>query len=146
MELSPHFTTAEMTRTAVRRFAEINAVLSPTEEASLRALCTTLLEPIRAHFGRPIFVHSGFRCPDLNAAIGGSKTSQHMKAEAVDFDIPGVPLTDVWAWIWKESGLAYGQCLLEGHVQGKPGWIHLSLGEPWRPAGKSRQHFKIEDA
>jgi hypothetical protein len=35
-------------------------------------------------------------------------------------------------WIVVESGLSYGQVILEGHTAGEPTWIHLSLGSPWR--------------
>ena len=37
----------------------------------------------------PVVISSGYRCPELNAAVGGSKTSQHMKAQAIDFTCPG---------------------------------------------------------
>lgn len=38
----------------------------------------------------PIIITSGYRCPDLNTAIGGSKTSQHMRGQAVDIYVPGM--------------------------------------------------------
>ena len=127
MNLSPHFTLAELTRTSSGLYngptiTEINA---------LTALCTTLLEPVRNRFG-PVSIHSGFRSAAVNAKIGGSKTSQHMKGEAADFHCPGATLEHVMRWIVVESGLSYGQVILEGHTAGEPTWIHLSLGSPWR--------------
>ena len=51
----------------------------------------------------------------------------------------GEDLRDVWEWIWKESGIEFGQLILEGWRDGEPSWIHLSLGEPYRPAHKCGQ-------
>lgn len=59
---------------------------TPTSEASaqLSNLVTHVLDPLREMYGKPITVNSGYRCPKLNAAVGGAKTSQHMKGEAAD--------------------------------------------------------------
>lgn len=127
MNLSPHFTLAELTRTS----SGLANVPTDAEVKALTALCITLLEPVRNRFG-PVSIHSGFRSAAVNAKIGGSKTSQHMRGEAADFHCPGARLEDVMRWIVVESGLSYGQVILEGHTAGKPTWIHLSLGSPWR--------------
>jgi hypothetical protein len=147
MNLSPHFTLAELTRTS----SGLVNVPTDAEVKALGALCTTLLEPVRAKFG-PVSIHSGYRGPAVNAAIGGSKTSQHMRGEAADFHCPGATLETVMRWIVTESNLHYGQAILEGHTAGEPTWIHLSLGTPWRLGsacmqaltfdGKSYQPYK----
>lgn len=139
--LSEHFTLAEMARTSVRPLAASNLEAAGDHVEPLTALCQTILEPIRERFG-PVIIHSGYRSPSLNTTIGGSKTSQHMKGEAADFEVAGHTLEEVWDWIGK-SDLPYGQCLLEGYAAGEAGWIHISLGEPWRPREKSRQHFRL---
>ena len=74
----------------------------------------------------------------MNTAVGGSKTSQHMSGQAADIVVPGVALEVVFSWIVKESGIPFGQAILEG-PGGKVSWIHVSLGEPFRPLAKSRQ-------
>ena len=127
MNLSEHFTLSEMTRTSSGLYNGPTI----TEIKALTALCTTLLEPVRNRFG-PVSIHSGYRGPAVNAAIGGSKTSQHMKGEAADFHCAGATLEHVMRWIVVESGLSYGQVILEGHTKGEPTWIHLSLGAPYR--------------
>jgi hypothetical protein len=127
MKLSEHFTLSEMTRTS----SGIANVPTDAEVKALTVLCTTLLEPVRNRFG-PVSIHSGYRGPAVNAAIGGSKTSQHMRGEAADFHCPGATLETVMRWIVVESGLSYGQVILEGHTKGEPTWIHLSLGAPYR--------------
>lgn len=127
VQLSPHFTLAELTTTEVRAYIESNAQPPMDVRANLAKLCTQLLEPIRNHFDAPLIVHSGYRSRQLNQAIGGSRTSQHMKGEAADFHVVGVKLTDVFHWLLRERPLQVGQCLLEGWAVGNPTWIHISL-------------------
>ena len=59
---------------------------TPTTEVSaqLSNLVTHVLDPLREMYGKPITVNSGDRCPKLNAAVGGAKSSQHMRGEAAD--------------------------------------------------------------
>ena len=54
------------------------------EEERLRALVENTLDPLREAYGKPITVTSGFRCEQLNRAVGGAKNSQHMRGEAAD--------------------------------------------------------------
>jgi hypothetical protein len=139
MNLSPHFTLAELTRTS----SGISNVPTDAEVKALEALALTLLEPVRAKFG-PVSIHSGYRNPAVNAAIGGSKSSQHMKGEAADFHCTGATLETVMRWIVVESGLSYGQVILEGHTKGKPTWIHLSLGAPYRLGSSCMQALTFD--
>jgi hypothetical protein len=142
--LSPHFTLAELTTTNRTSLLAQNREEVKPYLGALTALCATLLEPIRMKFG-PVFVHSGFRGPSLNAAtFGASKTSQHLRGEAADFHVPGATLEDVMAWVVKESGLKYGQIILEGR-NGPPTWIHLSLGAPYRAAASCQQALVTRD-
>jgi zinc D-Ala-D-Ala carboxypeptidase len=128
--VSPHFTWGELTATNRRALQEQNRDVPDHLVDAGRALATTLLEPIRERFG-PIIIHSGYRCPALNKAIGGAPTSQHQRFEAADFHAAAAPLRQVFDWLWT-SGLPVGQCILEGRSAGKPTWIHISLGAPWR--------------
>ncbi len=138
MLLAPHFSFSEMTRTNHRSWLEVNRSRAELHMPALRAVAE-MLEIIRANWGRPLIVHSGFRCAELNIAIGGSKRSQHLRGEAADFHVHGVPLTEVWEWIWQDSQLSFGQLILEGWRAGEPSWIHLSLGPPWRLTDRSGQ-------
>ena len=144
MRISPHFTLAELTKTSVVAYQVVNASPPPHLMVAAKALCEDLLEPIRNHFGSPVIIHSAYRCPGLNKAIGGSMTSQHMKFEAADFHVKGHDLEKVFWWIAKESGLAFGQLILEGNTPNNPTWIHISLGEPFRPRNLSRQVLKYD--
>jgi hypothetical protein len=104
-----------------------------------------MLQTIRDHYLRPVIVHSGFRCSLLNTAIGGSKRSQHMLGQAADFHVSGITVSDAFGWIWKSSGLAWGQLIAEGAVRGRPTWIHMSLGAPWLPAARCGQVLTWDD-
>ena len=79
-----HFTISEMLKsdTAIKQRLWNGA---PKEaEENLRALVDEVLDPLRAAYGKPIRVSSGYRCPLLNRLVGGSPNSQHMRGEAAD--------------------------------------------------------------
>lgn len=70
----------------------------------------------------PIIISSGYRSPEVNLAVGGSKNSQHMKGEAVDFTCPkfGSPKLIIKAII--ASNIQYDQLILEFNS-----WVHISF-------------------
>ena len=127
MTLSPHFTLDELTRTGQTALQAKNREEAKQYMKPLTALAE-MLEVIRAKFG-PVKVTSAFRGPSVNAAANGSKTSQHLLGEAADIGC-GVSDEELHKWIVTESGLKYGQCILE-KPPGKS-WVHLSLGAPYR--------------
>jgi hypothetical protein len=136
-KLTPNFTFAEMTTTNHKQYREPNmqAAQAPKIIKNLTEVCK-LLEVIRKEWG-PVKVHSGFRCGALNAKVRGSTKSQHIKGEAADFSV-GAPLEDVFKWI-VNSGIQYGQLILEGRDGEDFTWIHISLGAPWRQASLCQQ-------
>lgn len=129
VKLSPHFTLPEFTRsdTATRR--GIRNVPDTAQINTMRLLCAKVLEPVRAHFGKPVRITSGFRSPALCLAVGSSVSSQHARGEAADFEISGVDNLTVARWI--RDHLPFDQLILENYVQGQPnsGWIHVSYRE-----------------
>jgi len=144
-KLSKHFTFGELTRTSHGNLLETNRQEAEVVIDKLRDLCATLLEPVRLKYG-PVKIHSGFRGPAVNAAVGSkSSTSQHTKGEAVDFSVPGHKLDDVFRWIVTQSGIPFGQAILEGKQAGVATWIHLSLGKPYRAADKCGQALTCYD-
>jgi uncharacterized protein YcbK (DUF882 family) len=52
------------------------------------------LQRLRDDFKLPIQITSGYRCPEHNAAIGGSKASQHMQGKAVDISTKNLSAHD----------------------------------------------------
>lgn len=126
MRLSKHFTLSEFVSSQAAARRGIDNTPNAQQIQKLKELCEKVLEPVRAHFGKPIVVSSGFRSQRVNAAIGGSSTSQHTRGEAVDFEIPGVPNAEVAEYIVKN--LDFDQVILEFYTSGVPdsGWVHCS--------------------
>lgn len=129
MQLSDHFWLSEFTKSQTAARRGINNQPSKNIIAQMQALCEHVLEPVRAHFHRPVVLSSGYRSPALNRAIGGSSSSQHCKGQAADFELPGVSNVDVARWI--KDNLIFDQLILEFYQRGDPnsGWIHCSFNE-----------------
>ena len=126
MQLTENFSLAEMIKseTALRRGLDN----TPGEEEinNLRTLCEQVLQPIRTAYARGVKVNSGFRHPDVNAAVGGSRTSDHCRGMAADIEIPGVANYDLAKYI--EEYFEFTQLILEFYTPGVPdsGWVHVS--------------------
>lgn len=126
MKLTSNFSLAEMVKsdTALR----LDMDNTPNEEQlnNLRVLCEEVLQPVREHYGMGVKVNSGFRHPNVNAKVGGSKTSDHCKGMAADIEIPGIPNADLAKWI--VDHLTFKQVILEFYTPGIPdsGWVHVS--------------------
>ena len=91
MNLSKHFTLEEMTKSMTATRKGIDNTPGPGEIKNLGDLCYEILEPLRAHFDKPVTITSGYRSEALCEAIGSKKTSQHAKGQAVDLEINSVP-------------------------------------------------------
>ena len=129
MNLSRNFTLQELTKsdTAIRKGINNNPNAEQIEK--LKLLCENILQPVRDHFGR-VKVTSGYRSPELCAAIGSSVNSQHAKAEAADFECVGVDNAELFDWI--KSNLQPDQLILEFYTPGEPtvdGFMQVGLKE-----------------
>lgn len=140
MTLTEHFSFEELTRTGQSALQDANRREARDYYDKLK-LVAEMLEVIRAKFGA-VRVNSGFRGPAVNKAVGGSATSQHSKGEAADIVCPSTTVDDLHRWIVVESGIAFGQCILE-----KPAgsaWVHISLGAPYRDPTKCGQSLAFD--
>ena len=124
MKLTKNFSLGEMTKsqTALRR--GIDNTPTPDKIDPLILLCQKVLQPVRDHFDRPVTITSGYRSPELCAAIGSKITSQHTKGQAADFEVPGVSNMEVAQWI--ADNCEFDQLILECYTGGNTGWIHCS--------------------
>lgn len=90
----------------------------------LADLAANVLQPVRDHFGEPIVVTSGYRCPAVNRAVGGSSTSFHAKGCAADIRFEkgsGRKESELFKWIFKNCQFA--ELIAEGIPSG---WIHVA--------------------
>jgi len=126
MNLSANFSLKELTKSDTATRLGIDN--TPDDEAidNLKTLCDKVLQPVRDHFGKTVTVNSAYRSPESNAAVGGSKTSDHCKGQAADIEIAGIPNAELAQWIM--DNLDYTQLILEFYTQGVPdsGWVHVS--------------------
>ena len=65
-----------------------NIVRSFAVRDAMKSLVDNVLQPLRDIAGVPLHINSGYRCEELNAAVGGVPTSQHVKGEAADVAFP----------------------------------------------------------
>ena len=140
MQLTDHFHLSEFVRSeTAARLGIDNSINDPEIISNIRNLCERVLEPLRAFTGCPIIINSGYRCPRLNAAVGGSKRSQHMKGEACDIRITDAATGDRW-YSWMKENLPYDQLIKErAHKSSGTFWIHVSLR---RDEAKNRRQAK----
>lgn len=118
--LSEHFSLDEMTYSRVAVENGLDNTPSPAARLNLQYLVTHLLEPLRALYGKPIAILSGFRNETVNRLVGGVSRSQHQTGEAADCYTPDVPGL---LQALKQSGLLFDQAILYG----KRNFLHLSL-------------------
>ncbi len=135
MQLTPHFTLAEMTASTTAQRQGLDN--TPTPEALQRLTLTAeMLERVRAHLGVPIVVTSGYRSRAVNAAVGGVTSSDHAIGAAADIVVPkfGAPHAVAKALAPHVNALGIGQIIYES-VGGKH-WVHLSTRTPDRPVNR----------
>jgi len=117
--LTPDFNLDEFTVSqAAERFGYNN---TPSEEviSNLKELCVKVLQPLREIVRVPVIISSGYRCPSVNAVIGGYYNSQHLEGKAADFLIPSLTLIESFNDVYKN--LPFDQLIFEF---GR--WIHVS--------------------
>ena len=156
MKLSKNLWLSEVIKsnTATRRGIDN----SPTDLhiANLKYLAEKIFQPIREHFGCPIFVSSGYRSKALNEAIGGSQRSFHSHGMALDLDMDNkaskISNTDVFNFI--KDKLEYTELIWEFGDEDKPDWVHVAIAKgreneknakvAYREDGKAK-YMKWED-
>jgi hypothetical protein len=123
MKISEHFTLEEMTfsETAARRGLD-NAPGAAAVDNLKRV--AAFMEEIRALVGgKAIVVHSGYRAPAVNRAVGGVSSSAHCSGLACDFVCPEFGTAYEVAAAILESDLEYDQLIFEY------GWVHVGLAQ-----------------
>tara|TARA_Y100001937_G_scaffold24158_1_gene34725 strand:- start:2705 stop:3166 length:462 start_codon:yes stop_codon:yes gene_type:complete len=126
MKISDNITYAEAihSQTAKRRGIDNTPTAKQVEVMKLTA--EKIFEPLRKFVGGPIKVNSFFRSAELNKAIGGSKTSQHCKGQAIDIDDVFGHKTNAEMYNWVKENLNFDQMIWEFGTDMNPNWVHIS--------------------
>jgi len=124
MKLSKNFALSEITHSNTAKRLGIENEPTETHLQNMQHLVDNLLQPLRDALG-PIRISSGYRNPSLNRAIGGSRSSQHCKGQALDIQFwrnGEMCNKEVYDYVLL-SGLDFDQMINEFDFA----WIHISL-------------------
>lgn len=120
-----YFTIEELSASTEARKMGIDNTPTTKAVANLTALVEAVLDPLRNRYGHPIHVSSGYRCPRLNKAVGGSATSQHMTGEAADIYCTN-PKDNAIIFSLIYYLLPFDQLIWERGNNEHPAWVHVS--------------------
>jgi hypothetical protein len=139
MKLSEHLDLSEVTRSESAKRKGISNMPTEAHIANFKLLAEKIFEPIRTHFRCPIIISSGYRSKELNAAIGGSLTSQHCSGKALDIDMDGTPngVTNRMVFDYIKDNLDFDQLIYEFGDSNNPDWVHVS----YESSGKQRKQI-----
>lgn len=123
--LSEHFSYAEGTYSATATAKGIDNT-PPADILANMTAAASQLEAVREYLNNPMTINSWYRCPALNAAVGGVPSSAHTQGWAIDFICPpfGTPLEIVDALV--KTGIKFDQLIQEGT------WVHISFAPTMR--------------
>ena len=152
-KLGQFFTLAELVRSTAADRLGLDNTPPPAVQAKLERLVAQVLDPLRAHLGRPVRITSGYRSFAVNKALDGSPTSQHMLGEAVDIKADGLTAVEL-ATVILRLGVPVDQVIWYdpergGHVHVSYTTVRANRGEtlhapasggyaPWTPAPTGR--------
>ena len=117
------FEEATTSQTAVRN--KILNVPNDLELINMQLVGIRVFDVIREHFKTPIRVSSFFRSLRLNNSVGGSKTSQHVKGQAIDIQGTG-KLTNQMIFDYVKENIDFDQLIHEYGTDTNPAWVHIS--------------------
>lgn len=144
MRLTDNFTTQEVTRSDTAQRLGIDNSLSIEMLDNAYCFAKAVLQPLREKIGLPFLISSWYRCKALNEAVGGTRNSAHLKAQAVDFVIGGLSARQTYEIVLetlKTLHIPFDQLIFEsftkdGHTTE---WVHLS----WEREGNRFENFEL---
>lgn len=122
MKLSKYFDLSEFEYSDTAKAKGIDNTIPKELIPNIVRLHDNVLYPLRKLVGHPVRITSGYRCADLNKAVGGAANSQHSTGEAADIEVTGQSNMAVFSWIRKNC--EFDQLILEC-VNGVQ-WVHVS--------------------
>ena len=109
---------------------------------NMKLLAKKIFEPLRKWVEGPIRINSFYRSPELNTAIGGSKTSQHCKGQAIDIDDTSCHKTNAKMYAWIKENLDFDQMIWEFGDDDNPNWVHISYVSPEENRNRCLKAYK----
>jgi zinc D-Ala-D-Ala carboxypeptidase len=125
MKISKHLDLAELIRSESAKRLGISNMPTAEHIENMKQLAENIFEPIREHFGCPIYISSGYRSQALNAAIGGALNSQHNRGMAIDIDMDGTNIKNSAIFEYAKT-LPFDQLIWEFGTKENPDWVHIS--------------------
>ena len=122
------FSITELTQSATAKRYGIDNSPSDEIKKNLTLFIEKVLDPIREDWGGPIIVSSGYRCPELNAKVGGANTSGHQYGYCADLQVKGGMkkirelANFIFEWM-KDHKMKFNELLFE-HSGGVT-WLHF---------------------
>lgn len=121
-----YFTLEEFLRSDKAKAEGIDNTPSFEVVDNINSLVENILEPLRAAYGKPIIVNSGYRSPALNKAVGGANGSAHMRGDAADIRAADMPGFKKFVLDFLDARkIKFDQCILEKSPRSE--WIHIAI-------------------
>ena len=133
-----HFTMEELYASDTAKRLGINNKPSVQQMINIVYLAAYVLEPLRVAMGEPIPIGSGFRCQQLNKAVGGVSNSQHLTGQAADLCIDGDIKKGKRWFNYIKDHLPFDQLIWEHNPKTGSYWVHVSFVFP--DFGKNRKN------
>jgi zinc D-Ala-D-Ala carboxypeptidase len=129
MKISNHISYEEAVYSPTAQHHGIENIPNQNQLIEMGLTAQNVFEPLRTHFGFPIYISSFFRSKALNTKIGGSRTSQHMANDgsAIDIDDNLGGATNIEMGMYIKDNLVFDTLIFEFQdSDGLPKWIHAS--------------------
>jgi len=142
-KISEHISYKEATFSETATRQNIDNTPSEDQLCIMRTLAENVFEPLRAYVDGPIKINSFFRSMALNRAIGGAKSSQHMRGEAIDIDDTFGRMSNKDMFVFIKDELDFDQLIWEFGNDENPDWVHVSYVSPENNRRKVLKALKI---
>lgn len=128
--ISKNISYKEATHSTTAKRLGIDNTPNAEQMSNMRYVAENVFQPIREHFGVPIYISSFYRSEALNKAIRGSSSSTHIKGEAMDLDADVFGrINNAQIFNYIKDHLEFDQLIWEFGTDDNPAWVHVSLSK-----------------
>lgn len=117
-----YFTIEELCKSDIANKRKIKNIPNSEIIDNLEQLIINVLDPLREEYGNPIMINSGYRCSELNKAVGGAKNSHHLTGCAADITVGNPSKNKILFELIQKLDLPFDQLIDEK----KFSWVHVS--------------------